>query len=241
MATGFDEAYDGMWVPKSSERRTSYGINPRLRLMRKMVDFSGKSVLDAGCGDGFVLESIGSAGTKFGMDLSKTALRRGSGYMKSAGSTTAIPFRDASFDAIVSSLVLEYVEDDVCALKEMHRCLRKGGTALVLVTFNPKLWGRDDEFPVSVRRYDRDELDRKAREAGFTVVEKRYWGFPFFRFYRSLSLRRDSKQKAVGMEAVGLVSRYRLAWFAMMVNWVEGLFSGRPWGTECMYLLRKPG
>jgi len=46
---------------------------------------------------------------------------------------TAMPFVDASFDAILCSHVLEHVEDDRTAMAELARVLRPGGWALVMV------------------------------------------------------------------------------------------------------------
>jgi SAM-dependent methyltransferase len=44
---------------------------------------------------------------------------------------TALP--DGSFDAIVCSHVLEHIEDDAAAMREMRRLLRPGGWAIVMV------------------------------------------------------------------------------------------------------------
>ena len=46
---------------------------------------------------------------------------------------TAMPFEDGAFDAILCSHVLEHVPDDRAAMSELHRVLRPGGWALVLV------------------------------------------------------------------------------------------------------------
>lgn len=46
---------------------------------------------------------------------------------------TAMPFEEASFDAIVCSHVLEHVADDHAAMSEMRRVLRPGGWAVVMV------------------------------------------------------------------------------------------------------------
>ncbi len=91
-----------------------------------------------------------------------------------------IPYPACSFDAIYCSHVLEHVPEDRSAMREMHRVLRPGGWALVLVpirgehTFEDptvttpeervRLFGQADH----VRRYGRDIADR-LREARFRV------------------------------------------------------------------------
>ena len=48
---------------------------------------------------------------------------------------TKLSFADSSFDLICSSDVLEHVPDYPRALREFHRCLRKGGSVLISVPF----------------------------------------------------------------------------------------------------------
>jgi SAM-dependent methyltransferase len=50
-----------------------------------------------------------------------------------AADITALPFADAAFDLIVCSHVLEHVEDDGAAIRELGRVLAPDGTALVMV------------------------------------------------------------------------------------------------------------
>ena len=92
----------------------------------------------------------------------------------------ASPLRDASFDAIICSHVLEHIPDDRKAMKELVRMLRPGGWALLLVPLD--LDRRTDEDPSAtkeerlarfgqedhVRSYGHDYLDR-LRDAGFDV------------------------------------------------------------------------
>jgi ubiquinone/menaquinone biosynthesis C-methylase UbiE len=45
-------------------------------------------------------------------------------------STLSLPFRDESFDAVVSFDVIEYVQDDLKFLSEIRRVLKRGGELL---------------------------------------------------------------------------------------------------------------
>jgi ubiquinone/menaquinone biosynthesis C-methylase UbiE len=61
------------------------------------------------------------------------ARRRGTARFE-RGDALSLPVADDSFDAAVSTQVLEYVEDVAGALREAHRALRPGGRLLVLDT-----------------------------------------------------------------------------------------------------------
>ena len=55
--------------------------------------------------------------------------------------------------------VLEHIEDDVSALKEMCRVTKPGGKFLFSVPEDPKLWSDHDESVSHVRRYLRKDFE----------------------------------------------------------------------------------
>lgn len=99
----------------------------------------------------------------------------------------SIPMEDCSVDVIICNHLLEHVEDDRRAMRELHRILRPGGWGIVLVpedrsraeTFeddtitDPKertrIFGQYDHR----RIYGRD-FDNRLREAGFSVERVAY-------------------------------------------------------------------
>lgn len=114
------------------------------------------------------------------LDYVSTDLARARADVKA--DITDLPFPDDSFDVILCSHVLEHVVEDRKAMRELHRVLRPGGWALVLVPID---FGREETFenPAIVAPADRERLfgqadhirvygrDFTARleEAGFTV------------------------------------------------------------------------
>lgn len=95
---------------------------------------------------------------------------------------TAIPVRDAILDVVLCSHVLEHVQDDRGALREIRRVLRPGGWALIQVPTAPWLDTFEDDTVTTteerlrvfgqghhVRVYGRDTADR-FRAAGFDVA-----------------------------------------------------------------------
>jgi SAM-dependent methyltransferase len=94
------------------------------------------------------------------------------------GDARRLPFADGTFDAVVTSEVLEHIQDDVTAISELHRVLKPGGTLGVTVpTWWPEKinWMLSDEYhaPKSpgghVRIYSATELKAKLRSAGLDV------------------------------------------------------------------------
>lgn len=95
------------------------------------------------------------------------------------GDVTRLPFPDGSFDRIIASEILEHVEDDVGALRELVRVLRPGGgfAATVPATLPEKIcWALTDEYHAPkvegghVRIYGRGELAERMQSAGLDVV-----------------------------------------------------------------------
>ncbi len=95
------------------------------------------------------------------------------------GDATKLAFADASFDRVITSEVLEHIQDDVTAIAELVRVLRPGGTfaATVPTWFPEKInWMLSDEYhaPKSagghVRIYTATELKAKLRTAGLEVT-----------------------------------------------------------------------
>jgi SAM-dependent methyltransferase len=101
----------------------------------------GQRVLDVACGTGAltqaVAERIAPGGAVTGLDANPEMLlvARGkhAGIEWRHGRAEALPFADASFDAVVSQFGLMFFDDRVAALREMRRVLRRDGRLAVAV------------------------------------------------------------------------------------------------------------
>jgi dolichol-phosphate mannosyltransferase len=163
---------------------------------------AGKT-LDIGCGSSVILQSINDV---VGLDILHNKLR----YMRrydvplTRASVFALPVRDATFDCVVCSQVIEHIPYDDQIFAEFRRVLRPGGL-LILGTpdyatvgwrtieplygfFAPG--GYKDEH---ITHYTRDSLTQLCREWGFTLEDAAY----VFRSELVLALRRDTKPAAV--------------------------------------------
>ncbi len=73
------------------------------------------------------------------------------------------------FDSVVCLNVIEHIDDDVGALRNIRTVLADGGKAIILVPSGPWNFGSLDEVLGHRRRYTEETLRRAAEEAGFEV------------------------------------------------------------------------
>jgi len=123
------------------------GINrPNSRMVIELAKVKpGDKVLDVGCGTGSLTltakSSAGASGAVYGIDAApemievarKKAKQAGSDVVFEVGLVEKIPFPDATFDVVVSRLVIHHLPDDLKrkAFAEVFRVLKPGGHLLV--------------------------------------------------------------------------------------------------------------
>src|SRR5204862_389532 len=74
------------------------------------------------------------------------------------GAESRQPLAPESLDLVVAYDVLEHIPDDAAAAKGVFEPLRPGGTFLVAVPCDMRLWAAHDVAVDHVRRYEREEL-----------------------------------------------------------------------------------
>ena len=139
---------------------------------------AGARILDAGCGSGRNMVELARFGSVTGIELSQTSVEiarsRGAGEVL-AGSVLEMPFADDSFDLAVSLDVIEHLDEDADALRELRRVVAPGGSLLVTVPAYEWLWSGHDEINHHHRRYTRRSLQRVAEQAGWRQTRTTYF------------------------------------------------------------------
>ncbi len=160
------------------------------RVLEALGDVSGRWVLDSGCGEGRfcrVLVDLGAVVT--GVDVTEAfverarrlAVGRETYFLDDAENLAELA--DASFDLVVSYIVLVDIFDFVAAINAAYRVLKPGGRFIVcyvhpIRSCAPGGWIKrgDEKLFYPVDNYT-DEGPR----------EWTWWGAPFINMHRSLS------------------------------------------------------
>ena len=155
----------------------------------------GDLVLDAGAGFGrhayevarrggrivaldYADDEVRTTRATFGAMLEENQITRESYVGALRGDATRLPFPDDTFDRVITSEVLEHIQDDVSAIAELVRVLRPGGSfACTVPSWWPEKinWKLSDEYHAPkavgghVRIYSQTELTAKLRAAGLDV------------------------------------------------------------------------
>jgi len=141
-------------------------------IVRRMAQYlaGGKSVLDFGAGIGTLAiaweKQTGIKPECLEVDTRQRQMIVERGFT-CYPSTEAVRKR---FAGIYSSNVLEHIEDDLGALKQVRSLLAEGGLLAVFVPAFMSLFSAFDSSLGHYRRYARAELIEKVRSAGFQVV-----------------------------------------------------------------------
>ena len=110
-------------------------------LKKLLPDFSGKSVLDLGCGFGWHCRYAVEQGAAYviGVDLSERMLKKAEEMTRSPSiqyihsSMEDFPYPENSFDIVISSLALHYVENYTEDCRKIFNSLREGGCFVLSV------------------------------------------------------------------------------------------------------------
>jgi SAM-dependent methyltransferase len=126
-----------------THRRQRYALESYLRPFARFHEFAGQDVLEIGVGMGADHAEIASAGPRSlcGIDLTPRAIahtreRLGLLGLRSelrVADAENLPFATGSFDRIYSWGVIHHSPNTQAAVDEIHRVLREGGSARIMI------------------------------------------------------------------------------------------------------------
>lgn len=203
-------------------------------------------IFDVGCGTGANLAAFSQYGKSFGIDMATEAIK----FCRSRGlnnlvisKVESLAYLSESFDVITALDVLEHIDDDLTAMKELHRVCKNGGTLLVTVPAYGFLWSEHDEALHHRRRYAAYELRNKLTLAGFDVERCTYFitffFFPilFIRILQSI-FKHSTHPKTSHIELPKIINQFLISILAFE-QWLLH-FINLPFGVSIVCIARKP-
>ena len=192
--TTLNEAYEVYWTRLQESARYHPANRFRYALIfsrLKCILKPGMSVLDMGCGDARLIRRLQSAWPQnvfAGCDISQQIIRYNSdehpgiGFFQADVSSRdflekAFACQANGFDVVISSEVIEHVENDAGLLQNAARILAPGGY-LVLTTQSGPRYRVDKELLHHLRHYRRADLETMVRREGLEIVDSFNCGFP---------------------------------------------------------------
>jgi ubiquinone/menaquinone biosynthesis C-methylase UbiE len=154
-----DTAGDNHFIDRASREHA-------LQQIQKYASGDSPTILEIGCSSGFLIKDIYQRFPKaniIGADVVRDAL------LKLADEMPHVPFLrfdlvncplpDNSIDIVIMLNVLEHIEHDEAAIKQVYRILKPGGVLILEVPAGPQLYDAYDKVLMHYRRYSSQMLN----------------------------------------------------------------------------------
>ena len=161
-------------------------LKQKTKLISSMLE--GKKILDAGCGTGAVFKFL--SGKDFdlsGTDYSQVLLNKAKQknfpvklFQADLMDKNSFKLYESYFDSIISSEVLEHLENELKALQTINYVLKPNGVLVLDVPAFSFLYSPHDKKIGHYRRYTKKSICNTIEKAGFTIESCRYWNLMGF-------------------------------------------------------------
>ncbi|MCC6178218.1 MAG: class I SAM-dependent methyltransferase [Chloroflexi bacterium] len=249
--TTFHEEHAGTNHPIDVASR-NFALEPFKRLSKDNL-----VVLEVGCSSGYYLRLLRDHlpnATVIGSDYVLGPLRELATTLPDVPiiqlDLVHCPLPSQSIDVVVMLNVLEHIQEDAAALRQVYRVLRPGGLLILEVPAGPLLYDVYDRLLLHYRRYSMRRIRSLFAAAGFEITSATHLGaivFPGFaavklwnRFALSPNkVRREQETRVVSgyIQATGTNPLLSLAfalerWLGRWISW--------PFGIRCVLVGRRP-
>lgn len=214
---GYFNTLAGNWNKNYSKSNL---FSERLEKITKLtsdIQLKGKMVLDIGCGSGMISSYFcEQRSSVFGIDISENMIQQANSYLQSRnlqailsiGDATNLQFPDNYFDVITCVSVLEWLDKDIEAIREIRRVLKNDGIAIVSVPNKKSLMRIAEKLYFTLKKmispyfnlktgylafqknqYVPDEFDNLCETTNLKKIDSLYYVTPYskFNFFKKLS------------------------------------------------------
>lgn len=212
-------------------------------LHRQFPPNAGLQILDVGCGDGLFFDRLAEFGQVEGVEPDERLVAPQSRYR---ARIRIAPFDQnfrpsKSYSLVLMLDVLEHIENPVEALRHAYSLLEPGGALLVTVPAFQSLWTHHDAINHHHTRYRRKTLDPLLRQAGFSILEERYWFQWIWPVKLALRLSEKLLHRPSAIESVPPAWINQLLYRISRIEHRTLGAVGVPFGTTLMSFCRKQG
>jgi SAM-dependent methyltransferase len=161
------------------QTRLAKAENYNTWIYENIAPFLGNRILEVGCAIGNLTRFFLDREWVTSLDISEeycSYMRRKFRDCKNleviccdGASREMLNLRPRNFDTVVCLNVLEHIEADQIALRNMFEVLIPGGRLVLLVPAFQALYGSMDAADHHFRRYEKKELCNKLQQAGFQI------------------------------------------------------------------------
>jgi 2-polyprenyl-3-methyl-5-hydroxy-6-metoxy-1,4-benzoquinol methylase len=166
------------------QSRLANATNYNEWIYAQIAPYLGQRILDVGCAIGNITQYYVDRELVVGLDVVPEELEVArerfvnkpfEAHHVDVSSEALLQFRDRQLDTAVCLNVLEHVEDDVHALRNIRETVMPGSRICLLVPVNKWLYGPMDAVDHHYRRYTREELNAKLKAADLVVEHQNYF------------------------------------------------------------------
>lgn len=152
-------------------------------LLGMFKPYLGNNILEIGSGIGNFTVQLEKFGEVTATDIDKYYLNKLRKLMPGKSGFGDIEkgkffFENKKFNSIICLNVLEHINDDRSALRNMFNLLKKDGYLVLLVPAHQKAYTKIDKNLGHFRRYSVSTLKSKAEEVGFEISKIKYLNMP---------------------------------------------------------------
>lgn len=212
-------------------------------------------ILDIGCSSGFLLADLKAVFPRafiMGADVVQGPLLNLANNIPDVPllhfDLARCPLPDNFLDVAVLLNVLEHIEDDSLAVRQLYRILKPGGTAVIEVPAGPELYDIYDELLMHYRRYKLADLRQVFLKSKFRILRQSHLGFLLYPgFFLVKQLRRKKRSDISEDEIPALISQSinqtgDNLFFHLLMNFelTLGKAISYPFGIRCLLTVQKP-
>ncbi|MEY4927339.1 MAG: hypothetical protein RI894_1775 [Bacteroidota bacterium] len=170
----------------------------------------------------------------YATDLDETYCARLAERHKAFANLAALP---EQMNGIFAIDVLEHIEDDRAALRELYNTLAPNGKLLIYVPARMELYSPFDKAIGHFRRYHLPDLKQKALDAGFEIEMIKYHDFLgyFASFYNKLMT--SDENAGLNPKAVAIYDKFLVP----TTEFIENIIRKPPIGKNVLLVARKKG